>query len=72
MGVVIETCAKYPGGPTRIRGTDIYIVVMCLRAPRSLFNNRYPWLYCIIYIYIYTYIYIYMRTCIYIYIYIYI
>jgi hypothetical protein len=24
MGVVIEICAKYPGGPTRMRGTDIY------------------------------------------------
>ena len=23
MGVVIEICVKYPGGPTRIRGTDI-------------------------------------------------
>jgi hypothetical protein len=25
MGVVIETCAKYPGGRTRIRGTDLFI-----------------------------------------------
>jgi hypothetical protein len=23
MGVVIEVCIKYPGGPTRIRATDI-------------------------------------------------
>jgi hypothetical protein len=23
MGVAIEICIKYPGGPTRIRGTDI-------------------------------------------------
>ena len=23
MGVVIEICIKYPGGRTRIRGTDI-------------------------------------------------
>jgi hypothetical protein len=23
MGVVIEICVKHPGGPTRIRGTDI-------------------------------------------------
>jgi hypothetical protein len=23
MGVVIETCVKHPGGPTRIRGTDV-------------------------------------------------
>jgi hypothetical protein len=23
MGVVIETCIKYPGGPTRNRGTDM-------------------------------------------------
>jgi hypothetical protein len=23
MGVVIETCVKYPGGRTRIRGTDV-------------------------------------------------
>jgi hypothetical protein len=23
MGVVIETCAKYPGGPTRITVTDV-------------------------------------------------
>jgi hypothetical protein len=25
MGVVIEICVKYPGGPTRNKGTDIYI-----------------------------------------------
>ena len=25
MGVVIEICIKYPGGRTRIRGTDIYL-----------------------------------------------
>jgi hypothetical protein len=25
MGVVIETCIKYPGGPTRIRVTDIVL-----------------------------------------------
>jgi hypothetical protein len=24
MGVVIETCVKYPGGRSRIRVTDIY------------------------------------------------
>ena len=23
MGVIIETCVKYPGGRTRIRGTDM-------------------------------------------------
>jgi hypothetical protein len=23
MGVVIEICIKYPGSPTRIRGTDM-------------------------------------------------
>jgi hypothetical protein len=23
MGVVIETCVKYPGGPTRMRATDL-------------------------------------------------
>jgi hypothetical protein len=23
MGVVIETCTKYPGGPTRMTGTDM-------------------------------------------------
>jgi hypothetical protein len=23
MGVVIETCIKYPGGPTRMTGTDM-------------------------------------------------
>jgi hypothetical protein len=23
MGVVIEMCIKYPGGPTRMTGTDI-------------------------------------------------
>jgi len=23
MGVVVEMCAKCPGGPTRIRGTDM-------------------------------------------------
>jgi hypothetical protein len=26
--VVIETCIKYPGGPTRIRGADIYIDII--------------------------------------------
>jgi hypothetical protein len=25
MGVVIEICVKYPGGPTRNKGTDILI-----------------------------------------------
>jgi hypothetical protein len=25
MGVVVETCIKYPGGPTRMTGTDIVI-----------------------------------------------
>ena len=25
MGVVIETCVKYPGGPTRMNATDLYI-----------------------------------------------
>jgi hypothetical protein len=24
MGVVIEICIKYPGGPTRIKGTNIH------------------------------------------------
>jgi hypothetical protein len=27
MGVVIETCVKYPGGPTRNKGADIYIYI---------------------------------------------
>jgi hypothetical protein len=27
MGVVIEMCVKHPGGPTRIKGTDIYIYI---------------------------------------------
>jgi hypothetical protein len=27
MGVVIEICVKYPGGPTRIRVADIYIYI---------------------------------------------
>jgi hypothetical protein len=26
MGVVIETCVKYPGGPTRNKGTDIHLL----------------------------------------------
>jgi hypothetical protein len=25
MGVVIEICVKYPGGPTRIKGTDMLL-----------------------------------------------
>jgi hypothetical protein len=25
MGVVIETCVKYPGGRTRIRGTEVVL-----------------------------------------------
>ena len=25
MGVVTEICVKYPGGPTRITGTDLYL-----------------------------------------------
>jgi hypothetical protein len=33
MGVVIEICVKYPGGPTRIRVTDI--ILYC-----TLFYNR--------------------------------
>jgi hypothetical protein len=28
MGVVRETCVKYPGGPTRIRGTGICFCCM--------------------------------------------
>ena len=27
MGVVIETCIKYPGGPTRMTGTDILVAI---------------------------------------------
>ena len=27
MGVVIKICVKYPGGPTRIRGTDVHIYI---------------------------------------------
>jgi hypothetical protein len=30
MGVVIEICIKYPGGPTRIRGTDMALLSMIL------------------------------------------
>ena len=28
MGMVIEICAKYPGGPTRNRGTDMATVLV--------------------------------------------
>jgi hypothetical protein len=27
MGVVIEICVKYPGGPTRMNATDTYIYI---------------------------------------------
>jgi hypothetical protein len=27
MGVVIETCVKYPGGPTRMNATDLVMGV---------------------------------------------
>ena len=30
-GVVIETCVKYPGGPIRIRGTDMVVAYRALR-----------------------------------------
>jgi hypothetical protein len=30
MGVVIEICVKYPGGPTRNKGTDVYIALSML------------------------------------------
>jgi hypothetical protein len=33
MGVVIETCIKYPGGPTRMTGADVF---MCFV---ELYNN---------------------------------
>jgi hypothetical protein len=29
MGVVIEICSKYPGGPTRMTVTDILRLVAC-------------------------------------------
>jgi hypothetical protein len=44
MGVVIEICIKYPGGPTRMTGTDIirqrhralYIHIIYIRLLTSL------------------------------------
>jgi hypothetical protein len=38
MGVVIETSAKYPGGPTRITVTDMYICL--LRTTLALRSNQ--------------------------------
>jgi hypothetical protein len=29
MGVIIEICVKYPGGPTRNKGTDILHGFLC-------------------------------------------
>jgi hypothetical protein len=37
MGVVIEICVKYPGGPTRITVTDM---VMYFMVRRPLFNKH--------------------------------
>jgi hypothetical protein len=31
MGVVIEICAKHPGGPTRITVTDVCMVCIIVR-----------------------------------------
>jgi hypothetical protein len=50
MDVVIEICVKYPGGPTRIKGTDIHTW-------RALL--LYIYIYIFIYLYIFIYIYIY-------------
>ena len=36
MGVVIEICIKYPGGPTRMTGTDIYMYVCAVQVARAL------------------------------------
>jgi hypothetical protein len=33
MGVVIEICIKYPGGPTRMRVTDITVQVYRYSSP---------------------------------------
>jgi hypothetical protein len=44
MGVVIEICAKYPGGPTRNRRTDIYIYIDIDNA------IRHTWPYCVLYV----------------------
>jgi hypothetical protein len=38
MGVVIETCIKYPGGPTRMKGTGI---LWC--AAGIICNMQRPW-----------------------------
>jgi hypothetical protein len=37
--VVIETCAKYPGGPTRMTATD----VQGTREKRGGFSHQYPY-----------------------------
>jgi hypothetical protein len=37
MGVVIEICIKYPGGPNRIKGADIYSVTLIQVAPPGYF-----------------------------------
>ena len=45
MGVVIEMCIKYPGGPTRIKGTDISLdgtrITIYIRGMEL--NGRYTW-----------------------------
>jgi hypothetical protein len=40
MGVVIEICVKYPGGPTRNKGTDIYGYCMHACAAAKLQRQR--------------------------------
>ena len=47
MGVVIETCTKYPGGPTRNKGTDILnrwvqVVVSLLKPPHGGLEVKRP------------------------------
>jgi hypothetical protein len=40
MGVVIEICVKYPGGPTRIRVTEVQVSLRrLLGALRDLFRT---------------------------------
>jgi hypothetical protein len=42
MGVVIEICIKYPGGRTRIRGTDIIVQPIMYVAPAPGMGDPQP------------------------------
>ena len=41
MGVVIETCTKYPGGRTRIRGADVTAIPQRTQVSVRVYSNGY-------------------------------